>query len=146
MKIKVSGMANVIIVGGGVSGLVSSISLRRAGIKSRLLEGSKRIGGSKYTYTGLWDPAIKALSDLGLYDDLKAHLQYVGKSGVRSVDGQWLVEPSRPSRPYPGNVIHCLHQSHQLVTSLQIIHHYLSYEMIFLSTYCARYPNRLLLL
>ena len=87
-------MNSAVIVGGGVAGLVSSISLRRAGVRTQIVEAGMYIRGSKYTYSGLWDPSIKVLSQLGVYDDIKADMQSVKSSGFKSVDGRWLMQPT----------------------------------------------------
>jgi 2-polyprenyl-6-methoxyphenol hydroxylase-like FAD-dependent oxidoreductase len=86
-------MKNAIIIGGGVAGLVSSISLRRIGISTRIIEARKCIGASQLTYTGLWDPSVKILEQLGIYDDIKRKMKPVLRSTIRSKGGYVLIRP-----------------------------------------------------
>ncbi len=92
--------ADVIIVGGGASGIAAATALASAGLSIKLLEARDRIGGRIFT---LQDQKLRAPIELGaefihgrppeILDLLKArHVQ------IREVDGDnWCVEEGRVS-------------------------------------------------
>ena len=112
---------NVIIAGGGVAGLTSAAVLRKLPfVKSILIfeatnlpqisssvvnqfssnEGesmttSSRIRNGFHHYNGIWNPALRCLQSIGIYDKIEKDLHAVRESGYKDFSGRWLAQPTK---------------------------------------------------
>ena len=83
----ISSIATALIVGGGIGGMATAISLARRGVKVDLidLDPDWRVYGAGITITG---PTLRAYKQLGLVDRIKAEGAVTnGASKVRLFDG-----------------------------------------------------------
>ncbi|OMO95780.1 Monooxygenase, FAD-binding protein [Corchorus capsularis] len=80
---------DIVIVGGGVAGLATAVSLRRLGIKSLVLEQAEslRIGGSSL---GLSKNAWQVLDAIGVADSLRSQFLEIQGLVIKSEDGRVL--------------------------------------------------------
>lgn len=102
----------VVIIGGGLAGQscaaflqrlksVSSIAIIEATTRRHYEEGKQlsiaaasNCKDDHALYTGLWSPALHELANIGFYQKIKSDVAFVGTSGYRSVQGNWLARPS----------------------------------------------------
>lgn len=107
----------VAIIGGNIAGLSAASFLSKLQMRCTILDiPSSALHAPRYI--GIWTPALLCLSQLGT-----KHSGYpVGKSGYRSVKGDWLIQPSRglqkselrgPSLSFmkESRLINCLHET-----------------------------------
>jgi 2-polyprenyl-6-methoxyphenol hydroxylase-like FAD-dependent oxidoreductase len=85
----------VLIVGGGIAGMSAAIMLRRAGIKTDLIDIDPhwRVYGAGLTITG---PTLRALKSLGVLSELMAQGHTSNGLKVCSVDGTIISEIATP--------------------------------------------------
>lgn len=100
---------DVVIVGGGIAGLTTSLGLHRLGIRSLVLESadSSRITGfALLTWTNAW----KALDAVGVGDSLrKLHEQLLGNVTSSSVSGSQTAEMSfKTKRKHGEHEVRCV--------------------------------------
>ncbi|TFY91185.1 oxidoreductase [Pseudomonas kairouanensis] len=97
-----SAIQKALVVGGGIGGMASAISLARLGIEVDLVEidPNWRVYGAGITITG---PTLRAFQELGIYEEVKA-IAYTGH-GIRVCDisGKQLRELPTPM-PADSNV------------------------------------------
>ena len=123
---------NVIIAGGGVAGLTSAAVLRKLPfIKSILIfeaanlpqisssvenqfpprnEGeatttSSRIRNGFHHYNGIWNPALRCLQSIGIYDQIEMDLYPVRESGYKDFSGRWLAQPTTGLQEPPSKLL-----------------------------------------
>ncbi|KAB1227617.1 3-hydroxybenzoate 6-hydroxylase 1 [Morella rubra] len=65
---------DIVIVGAGIAGLITSLGLHRQGIRSLVLESSGSLRNTGFALT-TWANAWKALDAVGLGDTLRQHHQ-----------------------------------------------------------------------
>src|ERR1700722_1765601 len=85
------------VVGGGIAGLASAISLARAGWQVRVLERAPALGevGAGLAVTG---HGMTALAALGLDQAARAAGYQTGTAGIQDSGGRWLMRiPDRPA-------------------------------------------------
>ena len=85
------------VVGGGIAGLASAISLARAGWQVRVLERAPALGevGAGLAVTG---NGMTALAALGLDQAARAAGYQTGTAGIQDSGGRWLMRiPDRPA-------------------------------------------------
>jgi len=89
-------LQNIIVVGGNTAGLVSAASLRKIGANVLVLESKSKESFSVNckTYTGLWNPGLKVLSDFPVYEEVLSQSVSVTKSGYRNIHGDWTLVPT----------------------------------------------------
>jgi len=91
----------VLVVGGGIAGMATTLMLRRAGHTVRLidLDPGWRVYGAGITITG---PTLRAMKQLGIYEEVAAQA-YIGH-GIRVCDihGRFLQEVPTPISPTAG--------------------------------------------
>nr|GME00114.1 monooxygenase 2-like [Ipomoea batatas] len=63
---------DIVIVGGGIAGLATSLGLHRLGLKSLVLESSESLRAGGFGLM-LWNNAWRALDALGVADSLRRH-------------------------------------------------------------------------
>nr|GMD94431.1 monooxygenase 2-like [Ipomoea batatas] len=63
---------DIVIVGGGIAGLATSLGLHRLGLQSLVLESSESLRVTGFALT-LWTNAWRALDALGIADSLRQH-------------------------------------------------------------------------
>lgn len=89
-----SARPDAIVIGGGVSGLVAALYLRRAGLSVALLEADETLGGRRPPYLFALDPRM--VKELGLSArGLKFAERDVGSTALRQ-DGRHLTLPRDP--------------------------------------------------
>lgn len=83
---KIGSIATALIVGGGIGGMATAISLARRGVAVELidLDPDWRVYGAGITITG---PTLRAYRQLGLVDRIKAEGAVTSSSRVRLFDG-----------------------------------------------------------
>ncbi|CAM9662296.1 unnamed protein product, partial [Heterosigma akashiwo] len=87
-------MVNV-IVGGGIAGKSLAAFLRARGIPFTLLSGSSNAVLSRPDFgIGIWSPALIKFKELGILPNLEREGSYIGVSGYKAMNGQWLAQPS----------------------------------------------------
>ena len=82
-----------IIIGAGIGGLSTAIGLRRAGFEVEVYERAEQIGEVGAGIT-LWPNAIKALTQLGLGEQIRAISVFEGQGGIRTWRGAPLTSAS----------------------------------------------------
>lgn len=82
----ISSIATALVVGGGIGGMATAISLAERGVKVSLidLDPDWRVYGAGITITG---PTLRAYKHLGLVDRIKAEGAVTAHSRVRLFDG-----------------------------------------------------------
>jgi monoamine oxidase len=78
------GTSDVIVVGGGVSGLAAAAALSRAGFKVTLLEARKRLGGRVYTAHAKGWPGPIELGAEFIHEGNRAFWQLLRRQGVKA--------------------------------------------------------------
>ncbi|XP_031400198.1 monooxygenase 3 isoform X1 [Punica granatum] len=80
---------DIVVVGAGIAGLATSLSLHRLGVKSLVLEqaDSLRTGGTSLT---LFKNGWRVLDEMGVGDDLRPHFVEIQGMMVKSDDGREL--------------------------------------------------------
>ncbi|KAL5561234.1 hypothetical protein UlMin_030981 [Ulmus minor] len=71
---------DIVIVGGGISGLATALALHRVGIRSLLLEASESLRTTGFAFA-TWSNAWKALDALGIADSLRQQYQRLSGTG-----------------------------------------------------------------
>lgn len=96
MTLPISSISTALIVGGGIAGMASAITLARAGVSVRLidLDPDWKVYGAGITITG---PTLRAYRDLGLIDAIKAQGAITNGTRIRLFNGQVLEELDEPS-------------------------------------------------
>jgi FAD-dependent urate hydroxylase len=82
---------NVIIMGGGIGGLCTAITLQQAGFAVKVYEKAKKIGDVGAGIT-LWSNALKVARVLGFADAIIAAGSKVEQSQIRTDDGETLID------------------------------------------------------
>ncbi|MGA8455556.1 MAG: FAD-dependent oxidoreductase, partial [Streptosporangiaceae bacterium] len=85
------------VVGGGVAGLASAVSLAQAGWQATVLERAPKFGdvGAGLAITG---NGMTALGAIGAADAVRAAGYQTSTAGYQSLDGRWLMQiPDVPS-------------------------------------------------
>ncbi len=95
MSKPITSLSSALIVGGGIGGMASAISLARAGLKVRLidLDPEWKVYGAGITITG---PTLRAYRDLGLIDQIKEKGAITNGTRIRLFNGQVLRELDEP--------------------------------------------------
>jgi 2-polyprenyl-6-methoxyphenol hydroxylase-like FAD-dependent oxidoreductase len=89
-------MRSAVVVGAGVGGLAVAGALARSGWRVTLLERNQRLRGDSAALM-IWPNGVSALHALGLGGGLGMIATPAPSRGVRRPNGQWLVQPDRPS-------------------------------------------------
>lgn len=92
---RIESIATTLVVGGGIGGMATAISLARRGVAVDLidLDPDWRVYGAGITITG---PTLRAYRQLGLVDRIKAEGAVTNKSRVRLFNGTVLRELEEP--------------------------------------------------
>ncbi|MDE2410379.1 MAG: FAD-dependent monooxygenase [Sphingomonadales bacterium] len=92
---RIESIATALVVGGGIGGMATAISLARRGVAVDLidLDPDWRVYGAGITITG---PTLRAYRQLGLVDRIKAEGAVTNKSRVRLFNGTVLRELEEP--------------------------------------------------
>jgi 2-polyprenyl-6-methoxyphenol hydroxylase-like FAD-dependent oxidoreductase len=96
------------VVGGGIAGLASAVSLQKQGWDIEVLERSPEFGEIGAGLS-LWSNALHALDELGLGDRVREQSAMEGSAGIRDKRGRWLsrMDVSELERRYgPVAMIH----------------------------------------
>jgi 2-polyprenyl-6-methoxyphenol hydroxylase-like FAD-dependent oxidoreductase len=78
-----------VIAGAGIGGLTAALALQRRGVAVTVVERADHLaaGGAALS---IWPNALRALDELSIGPDARAHAALGGNSGVRRSDGRWL--------------------------------------------------------
>lgn len=80
---------DVVIVGAGIAGLATALSLHRLGVKSTVLEQSDTLRATGSTI-GIWTNAWRALDALGVADGLRKDFERISRIEFYAADGKCL--------------------------------------------------------
>ena len=97
-----------IVVGGGIGGLATALALLRRGWQVEVWERAPRLA-EVGAGLSLWPNALRALSALGLDDDIRGQALEESSTGIRTREGRWLsrMDAGAPdSRHGTGVMIH----------------------------------------
>eukprot|EP00250_Pteridium_aquilinum_P010967 c19751_g1_i2 orf=164-1687(+) len=83
-------LQDVVIVGGGISGLATALALHRLGVKSLILEQSEGLRTAGSTI-GIWSNAWRALEALGVADSLRKKFMRLSGFEFFAVDGSLIL-------------------------------------------------------
>ena len=95
------GRSDVIVVGGGVSGLAAAASLARAGFKVTLLEARSRLGGRVYTTRAKGWPCPIELGAEFIHEGNRAFWKLLREHGLKTTNvpvAHWLFRDGRLQR------------------------------------------------
>lgn len=95
-EMTIGSIATALVVGGGIGGMATAISLARRGVDVDLidLDPDWRVYGAGITITG---PTLRAYRALGLLDRIKAEGAVTNSSRIRLFDGTVLRELEEPA-------------------------------------------------
>ncbi|XP_019156269.1 PREDICTED: FAD-dependent monooxygenase paxM-like [Ipomoea nil] len=96
---------DIVIVGGGIAGLATSLGLHRLGLQSLVLESSESLRITGFALT-LWTNAWRALDALGVADSLRQHSLPITEFQVISADSG-LEKSSVPLDVYRNRNVEC---------------------------------------
>lgn len=91
----ISSIATALVVGGGIGGMASAISLAERGVKVDLidLDPEWRVYGAGITITG---PTLRAYRRLGLLEQIKQHGAITSKTRLFRFDGTHMMDLDEP--------------------------------------------------
>ena len=91
----IKSIATALVVGGGIGGMASAISLAERGVKAELidLDPDWRVYGAGITITG---PTLRAYKRLGLLDQIKQKGAITSKTRLFRYDGTHILDLDEP--------------------------------------------------
>lgn len=93
---RIGSIASALVVGGGIGGMATAISLAERGVSVELIDidANWRVYGAGITITG---PTLRAYKQLGMLDAIKAEGAITNKTRVFRYDGTHLLDLDEPS-------------------------------------------------
>jgi 2-polyprenyl-6-methoxyphenol hydroxylase-like FAD-dependent oxidoreductase len=93
---RIGSIASALVVGGGIGGMATAISLAERGVSVELIDidPNWRVYGAGITITG---PTLRAYKQLGMLDAIKAEGAITNKTRVFRYDGTHLLDLDEPS-------------------------------------------------
>lgn len=93
---RIGSIATALVVGGGIGGMATAISLAERGVSVELIDidPNWRVYGAGITITG---PTLRAYKQLGMLDAIKAEGAITNKTRVFRYDGTHLLDLDEPS-------------------------------------------------
>jgi 2-polyprenyl-6-methoxyphenol hydroxylase-like FAD-dependent oxidoreductase len=86
-------MRPVLVIGAGIGGLTTALSLRNAGVDAEVYEAAPALAGIQVGYgIHLWSNAMKAIRSLGLADAVRARSERFERMHFETVGGRTLID------------------------------------------------------